>query len=50
MKPGTYREGYNGRVENNGLISRKGTLYPGSYNFVQYNTIYGAGIFTDPYG
>jgi hypothetical protein len=25
-------------------------LYPGAYNFVQYNRIYGAGIFSDPYG
>src|SRR5437868_2123186 len=48
MKEGTYREGYNCRIENGGLASRKGTLYPGAYNFVQYNQIYGAGIFSDP--
>ena len=50
MKAGTYREGYNCRIENGGLVTRKGTLYPGAYNFVQYNQIFGAGIFSDPYG
>jgi len=50
MPPGTYREGYNCRIENGDLVSRKGTLYPGAYNFVQYNQIYGVGLFSDPNG
>jgi hypothetical protein len=50
MQPGTYREGYNVRLENTGLMTRRGTLYPGSYNYVQYNQIFGTGIFSDPNG
>ena len=50
MQPGTYREGYNCRIENGDLGSRKGSLCPGSYNFVQYNRIWGGGLFSDPNG
>ena len=50
MKEGTYREGYNCRLENGDLSSRKGSLCPGSYNYVQYNRIWGGGLFSDPNG
>lgn len=50
MAPGTYREGYNCRIENGDLGSRKGSIYPGSYNYVQYNRIWGGGLFSDPNG
>jgi hypothetical protein len=50
MAAGTYREGYNCRLENGDLGTRKGSTYPGSYNFVQYNRIWGGGLFSDPNG
>ncbi len=50
MKEGTYREGYNCRIENGDLMSRKGSFCPGSYNYVQYNQIYGGGLWSDPNG
>ena len=50
MKEGTYREGYNCRIENGDLGSRKGAITPGSYNYVQYNQIFGGGLFSDPNG
>lgn len=50
MANGTYREGYNCRVENGDLCSRLGAILPGSYNFVNYNRIWGVGLFSDPNG
>jgi hypothetical protein len=50
MKPGFYREGYNCRVENGGLESRKGMLCPGALNVINYNQIYGVGLFSNPNG
>ncbi|HET9374329.1 MAG TPA: hypothetical protein VFO40_05120, partial [Chthoniobacterales bacterium] len=50
IRPGYYREGYNVRVEQGGLATRLGTLCPGALNAVQYNTIYGTGIFSNPNG
>jgi hypothetical protein len=48
MQQGFYREGYNCRVENGGLETRLGSLCPGSLNAVQYNTIFGVGLFSNP--
>lgn len=50
MKQGTYREGYNCRLEAGGLITRKGSIYPGSFNYVQYNRMFGDGLYSDPNG
>jgi hypothetical protein len=50
MKPGFYREAYNVRVENGGLETRKGNLCPGALNVIQYNQIYGVGLFSNPNG
>jgi hypothetical protein len=50
MKPGFYREGYNCRVENGGLETRKGSICPGALNAVQYNQILGTGLFSNPNG
>jgi hypothetical protein len=50
MREGTYREGYNARVENGGLVQRTGCLAPGAFNYVQYNQIYGTGAYSDPNG
>jgi hypothetical protein len=50
IKPGFYREGYNCRVENGGLETRKGSLCPGALNVVNYNQIWGTGIFSNPNG
>jgi hypothetical protein len=50
MQPGYYREGYNCRVENGGLETRLGSLCPGALNTINYNQIYGAGIFSNPNG
>ena len=50
MKEGTYREGYNCRIENGDLKSRLGSICPGSYNYVQYSQIFGEGLFSDPNG
>jgi hypothetical protein len=50
IAPGFYREGYNIRVENGGLETRKGNICPGSLNAVQYNQIYGVGLFSNPNG
>lgn len=50
MKPGFYREAYNVRVENGGLETRKGNICPGALNIIQYNQIYGVGLFSNPNG
>src|SRR4029077_1505408 len=50
MKPGFYREGYNVRVENGGMETRLGSLCPGALNTIQYNTIFGVGLFSNPNG
>jgi hypothetical protein len=50
IKPGYYRESYNCRSENGGLVSRLGSTAPGSYNLVSYNQIYGEGDYSDPLG
>jgi hypothetical protein len=50
MQPGFYREGYNVRVENGGLETRLGSLCPGALNTIQYNTIFGVGLFSNPNG
>lgn len=50
MKPGTYREGYNLRIENGGAVTRFGSLCPGALNYVAYNQIYGIGLFSNPNG
>ena len=47
---GWYQEGYNARVENGGLASRKGCICPGAYNYINYGQIYGVGIYSDPNG
>lgn len=48
--PGFYREGYNIRVENGGLETRRGCICPGALNAVNYNQIYGVGLFSNPNG
>jgi hypothetical protein len=50
MLPGYYREGYNCRVENGGLETRRGVICPGALNIIQYNQIYGVGLFSNPNG
>jgi hypothetical protein len=50
IKPGFYREGYNCRVENGGLETRKGSLCPGALNAVSFNRIWGTGLFSNPNG
>src|SRR4029077_13318606 len=50
MKPGFYREGYNVRVENGGLETRLGSLCPGALNIIDYNQIFGIGLFSYPNG
>jgi len=50
MKPGFYREGYNVRCDPGGLATRRGTLCPGALNAVDYDTIYGTGLFSNPNG
>lgn len=50
IKPGFYREGYNVRVENGGLETRKGNICPGALNAVQYSQIFGVGLFSNPNG
>jgi hypothetical protein len=50
MKPGTYREAYNVRIEAGGLVTRFGSLLPGALNYIQYNQIYGVGLYSDPNG
>jgi hypothetical protein len=50
MLPGYYREGYNCRVENGGLETRRGSICPGALNTIQYNQIYGVGLFSNPNG
>lgn len=47
---GWYQEGYNARIENGGLATRKGCLAPGAYNYIQYGQIYGVGVYSDPNG
>ena len=47
---GWYQEGYNLRLENGGMASRKGVIAPGAYNAVSYGQIYGVGLFSDPDG
>jgi len=50
MKPGTYREAYNVRSENGSLVTRGGSLMPGSFNYANYNRIFGVEIFSNPDG
>src|SRR4029077_2710607 len=50
MRQGFYREGYNVRCDNGGLVTRLGSLCPGSLNAVDYNHIYGTGLFSNPNG
>ena len=50
MLTGWYAEGYNLRLENGGMASRKGSLCPGALNYAQYGQIYGVGVFSDPNG
>lgn len=50
MLTGWYQEGYNARIENGGLASRKGCIAPGAYNYISYGQIYGVGIYSDPNG
>jgi hypothetical protein len=50
MLPGFYREGYNCRVENGGLETRRGSICPGALNVINYNQIYGVGLFSNPNG
>lgn len=50
MLPGFYREGYNCRVENGGLETRRGSICPGALNIINYNQIYGIGLFSNPNG
>src|SRR5215469_12531234 len=50
MKPGTYREAYNVRCENGSLVTRNGSLMPGSFNYVNYNRIFGVELFSNPDG
>lgn len=47
---GWYQEGYNARIENGGLATRKGSLLPGAFNYTSYGQIYGVGIYSDPNG
>jgi len=47
---GWYQEGYNARIENGGLASRKGCIAPGAFNYISYGQIYGVGIYSDPNG
>jgi hypothetical protein len=47
---GWYAEGYNVRLENGGMATRKGSLCPGGLNYAKYGQIYGVGIFSDPNG
>jgi hypothetical protein len=47
---GWYQEGYNARIENGGLATRKGCLAPGAFNYIQYGQIYGIGVYSDPNG
>jgi hypothetical protein len=50
MQKGFLREAYNVRMEQGGLVTRKGCLAPGALNYAQYNQIYGVGIFSNPDG
>lgn len=50
MLTGSYQEGYNIRLENGGMASRKGVITPGTFNAVQYGQIYGVGLYSDPNG
>ena len=50
MLPGFYREGYNCRVENGGLETRRGSIAPGALNIINYNQVYGVGLFSNPNG
>ena len=50
MLTGWYAEGYNLRLENGGMATRKGSLCPGALNYISYGQIYGVGIFSDPNG
>src|SRR5215475_6589128 len=47
---GFYREGYNCRCTNGGLATRLGSLTPGALNAVDYNEIFGTGLFSNPNG
>lgn len=47
---GWYAEGYNARLENGGMATRKGCLCPGALNYAKYGQIYGVGIYSDPDG
>jgi hypothetical protein len=50
MKQGFYREGYNCRCGNGGLETRLGAICPGALNAVDFNRIYGTGLFSNPNG
>ena len=50
MLTGWYHEGYNCRIENGGLATRKGSICPGFCNYISYGQIYGVGIYSDPNG
>jgi len=50
MLTGWYQEGYNARIENGGLATRKGCICPGAFNYTSYGQIYGVGIYSDPNG
>jgi hypothetical protein len=50
MLTGWYAEGYNLRLENGGMATRKGSLCPGALNYPSYGQILGVGIYSDPNG
>src|ERR1700758_5747307 len=50
MLTGWYAEGYNVRLENGGMATRKGSLGPGALNYISSGQIYGVGIYSDPNG
>jgi len=50
MRQGFYREGYNCRCDPGGLSTRLGSLTPGALNAVDYNEIFGTGLFSNPNG
>src|SRR6516165_482070 len=50
MMTGWYQEGYNLRLENGGMATRKGGVCPATFNSAQYGQIYGVGIYSDPNG
>jgi len=47
---GWYQEGYNLRLENGGMATRKGCLPPSAFNYAKTGQIYGVGIYSDPNG